>query len=105
MSYHSSQDLLLHLGDIVAKGPDSLRVLSQFSEANVTGVRGNHEQTVIEWRAWIEWVEGHHGGKKWLRDLEHKYPHGFHSKKKMPKLKWAIPKGLEFTGDHYKLAR
>ena len=104
MSYNSSRDLLLHLGDIVAKGPDSLQVLKQFSEANVTGVRGNHEQTVIGWRAWIEWVEGQHGGKQWLKKLEQKYPHGYDSKHKH-KLKWSIPKDWEFTGDHYNLAR
>lgn len=89
----------------MAKGPDSLQVLSQFSEANVTGVRGNHDQTVVEWRTWMEWVEGHRGGKTWLEKLERKYPYGFNSKKHKLKLKWTIPKNWEFKGDHYKLAR
>jgi predicted phosphodiesterase len=96
---------LFHLGDFVAKGPDSLQILSQFSDANVTGVRGNHDQMVIEWRAWIEWVEEHRRGKSWLKKLERKYKHGFHSKKPKHKLKWAIPRHWEFMGDHYNIAR
>ena len=89
----------------MAKGPDSLQVLSEFSDANITGVRGNHEQTVIDWRSWITWVEGDRGGKKWLKKLEDKHPKGFDSEKDKRKLKWPIPKKWEFMGDHYKIAR
>ena len=34
------------------------------------GVRGNQDQKVVEWRAWIEWVAGQKGGKDWLHKME-----------------------------------
>lgn len=36
---------------------------------NITGVRGNHDQDVIEWRGWQEWVATLPGGSEWLSDL------------------------------------
>lgn len=56
VQYNPETDLLVHVGDLVAKGPDSANVMKTISTHNVTGVRGNHDQKVIEWRGWIEWV-------------------------------------------------
>jgi hypothetical protein len=44
------------VGDILAKGPDSIKVISYMREQHAVGVRGNHDQKVIEWRAWMEEV-------------------------------------------------
>lgn len=59
LSYDLSKDVLISTGDIIAKGPlnGSLAVLSWMASRNVTAVRGNHDQKVIEWRSWINWSE------------------------------------------------
>ena len=74
VDFNPSNDLLIHVGDIVAKGPHvgSMSVLSYMSTHNITGVRGNHDEKVIEWRGWIDWVESHEGGVEWLMNLEKK---------------------------------
>ncbi|CAG7852860.1 SubName: Full=Uncharacterized protein {ECO:0000313/EMBL:CCA72927.1} [Serendipita indica DSM 11827] len=106
VKYSEHSDYLIHVGDLVAKGPHSDHVLSTVSHANVTGVRGNHDQKVIEWRQWIEWVQSHHGGRAWLRDMESKTDSELEDmKKKAGKRKWKIPDGWEFGGEHYLIAR
>lgn len=96
---------MIHVGDLVAKGPSSAAVLQQLSAANVTGVRGNHDQKVIEWAAWIEWVVSHHGGRAWLKDMESKTPEELDTMRKKSGRKWKIPDGWEFGGEHYYIAR
>lgn len=75
MDYDSSRDVLIHVGDVIATGSlnGSLAVLQFLSEHKVTGVRGNHDQKVVEWREWLNWIESHPGGKDWLRRLERKW--------------------------------
>ncbi|KAF8257024.1 Metallo-dependent phosphatase-like protein [Lactarius quietus] len=122
------KDTLIHLGDIIAKGPHtgSLSVLSFMSTHNITGVRGNHDQMVIEWRAWLNWVQDLEAGagSRWLLDLEEKWEQGNSSgvldddsdtehwvKEQMREgskdHKWwsRIPKGWKLFSDHYRVAR
>lgn len=77
ISYNPKKDKLIHCGDISAKGPrsGSLHVLSYMSHNNISGVRGNHDQKVIEWRAWIEWVYGLYRGqgREWLEMLHRRW--------------------------------
>ncbi|KAI9440068.1 calcineurin-like phosphoesterase [Lactarius indigo] len=128
ISYNGDKDTLIHLGDIIAKGPHegSLSVLSFMSTNNITGVRGNHDQKVIEWRAWINWVQGLESGtgSRWLLDLEEKWEQGNVSgkldddsdtedwvKEQMrdgrKDHKWwsRVPKGWKLFSDHYRVAR
>ncbi|KAL7417133.1 Metallo-dependent phosphatase-like protein [Mrakia frigida] len=56
LNYQPKKDVLLHVGDTVAKGPDPLEVLALLRKYEVMGVRGNHDQPVIEWRSWMEHV-------------------------------------------------
>ncbi|CAM9180383.1 unnamed protein product [Chrysoparadoxa australica] len=46
---YSPGDLLLFLGDLVAKGPDSVGVIQMARELGAIGVRGNHEYEVLRW--------------------------------------------------------
>lgn len=128
VSYNKEKDTLIHLGDITAKGPHegSLSVLSFLSTNNITGVRGNHDQKVIEWRAWLEWIgELEAGaGSQWLLDLEEKWEEGnldgelennhdteMWVKSQMrvgrKERKWwsKIPEGWVLFSDHYRIAR
>ena len=69
VAYDPKSDVLVHLGDIVAKGPHPKRILSTFAAQNITGVRGNHDQKVIQWRAFMNWVQEQKGGRDWFEDL------------------------------------
>ena len=42
------QDLLVSVGDVIDRGPDSLRCLALLPEAWVVAVRGNHEQMALD---------------------------------------------------------
>ncbi|KAJ6531830.1 Metallo-dependent phosphatase-like protein [Mycena capillaripes] len=117
LSYDPSSDVLLHVGDIIAKGPHegSMAVLSYMTTHNITGVRGNHDQKVIEWRGWLEWIGGLEGGKHWLHDFHAKAeaagaddPEAWAEKHfKKHKSKWwkRIPEGWKILSDHYRVAR
>ncbi|KAI5481313.1 hypothetical protein MNV49_004935 [Pseudohyphozyma bogoriensis] len=52
----SAHDTLVHAGDLVAKSPlnATLQVVALMREMGAKGVRGNHDQGAIEWRAWME---------------------------------------------------
>ncbi|KAL5504430.1 hypothetical protein ACEPAH_8505 [Sanghuangporus vaninii] len=115
-NYNPSTDHLIHAGDIVAKGPldGSLDVLTFVTKHNITGIRGNHDQMVIGWRAWIENVLSQAGGRYWLEKLEKKKKKEREAylkdlKKALKKGKeeeWKrIPDDWEFMGDHYTVAR
>jgi hypothetical protein len=94
-------------------------VLSYMASNNITGVRGNHDQKVIEWRAWIEWIHKLDGGSGaiWLDNLEQQWQEAYVAKgfdeykwiKKHKKgnRKWwgKIPKGWKLFSDHYRVAR
>ncbi|PVU93603.1 hypothetical protein BB559_003230 [Furculomyces boomerangus] len=42
-------DKLILLGDLVAKGPDSIGVIRRAMELEAIGVRGNHDDLVLRW--------------------------------------------------------
>lgn len=46
---YSPGDLLVFLGDMVAKGPESIPVIRLAREVGALSVRGNHENEVIRW--------------------------------------------------------
>lgn len=71
LTYDPSHDKFIHVGDLIAKGSNdgSLKVLDFMATHNITGVRGNHDQKVIEWRAWMDWIQTLPGGRAYLRDL------------------------------------
>src|SRR2546428_12891335 len=43
-------DSLVFVGDLVARGPNSLGVLDIARRSGATIVRGNHEQKLLDWR-------------------------------------------------------
>lgn len=47
----SSGDRLVFVGDLIARGPDSIGVLDVARRTGAVIVRGNHEQKLVEWRA------------------------------------------------------
>lgn len=124
MKYSPSQDVLFHVGDIVSKGSlqGSLAVLQFMASNNITGVRGNHDQIIIEWRNWYNWVSNCPGGKEWLDRLQAQWEKArsndpdveleawLKQQKKASRRKdkawWKlIPTGWTILDDHYHIAK
>jgi len=60
----TSGDRLVMVGDLVARGPDSLGVLDVVRRTGAVVVRGNHEQKLVEWRAGRSaWMHGEAAAK------------------------------------------
>lgn len=103
LSYSPSSDTLVHVGDLVAKGEHSIDVLRWFEERNILGVRGNHDQPVIQWRAWMEWA----GGDAWeglVSELSEE-KNAEVVAERVGKMGKSWPKGLEWKGDHWHIAK
>jgi hypothetical protein len=47
-------DLVVFLGDLVSKGPDSIAVVQMAREIGAIGVRGNHDFEVVRWHQAIK---------------------------------------------------
>ncbi|KAH7915670.1 Metallo-dependent phosphatase-like protein [Hygrophoropsis aurantiaca] len=120
VSYDPQQDTLIHLGDIITKGPvkGSLAVLSYLSANKVKGVRGNNDQKVIEWRAWMDWILSLPGGEEWLIQKDKNWPkhRNFYDSMYLghddavddaANKHWGdrVPKGWAPLNKHYKVAR
>jgi predicted phosphodiesterase len=102
LNYSPSHDTLIHVGDLVAKGSRHSDVLDWFQEHNVLGVRGNHDQPVIQWRAWMEWT----GGYSWeeaMDELNNEELSEVEMRVGKMGRKW--PKGWEWKGEHWHIAR
>ena len=60
----ASGDRLVFVGDLVARGPDSLGVLDVVRRTGAIVVRGNHEQKLLDWRrARAAWMHGEAAAK------------------------------------------
>lgn len=70
LRYKPHKDTLIHAGDTMTKGPKSMQVLEFLASNNITGVRGNHDQKIIEWRAWFNWVRSFPDGPEWIANYE-----------------------------------
>jgi Calcineurin-like phosphoesterase len=120
--YSTTKDVLIHVGDIVTKGPhkDSMALLTYLASNNITGVRGNNDQKVVEWRGWLNWIVSLPDGKAWLDHLEKVAPSSHADKRKLldwmkdqrkaaskEDKKWwrRIPDKWVLFSDHYKVAR
>lgn len=68
----SSGDQLVFVGDLIARGPDSLGVLDIARRSGALIVRGNHEQKLLDWREDEEVVLGrtHMDVARALRDVD-----------------------------------
>ncbi|KAG6899296.1 hypothetical protein C0993_011458 [Termitomyces sp. T159_Od127] len=118
VSYDPSSDVLIPVGDFLTRGPhaDSMRTLSFMASNNITAVRGNHDQSVIEWRAWIHWINTQPGGTRWLKETHDEWfaveNEGLDTwinkkKHKSKDIKWweKIPKGWKIFDVHYAIAQ
>jgi hypothetical protein len=97
-----------------------MALLTYLASNNITGVRGNNDQEVVEWRGWLNWIVSLPGGKVWLDRLEKMSPKSDTDNKKLKDWmkdqrkaaskddkKWwkLIPKKWVLFSDHYRVAR
>ncbi|KAF9133112.1 hypothetical protein BGW39_010546 [Mortierella sp. 14UC] len=54
VEHNPQRDTVILAGDIVAKGPQSLKVVDRAMELQIKCVRGNHDDTVIRWRGFLD---------------------------------------------------
>ncbi|KAF9533823.1 Metallo-dependent phosphatase-like protein [Crepidotus variabilis] len=124
VGYQTGHDVLIHTGDIVTRGSmkGSMKILDFLATHNITGVRGNNDQQVVEWRGWFDWILAMPGGLRWLERLESKWE-GIQEDEPSTDLddfldferqnssgqdrKWwqTIPKKWKPLSDHYLVAR
>ncbi|KAG0214832.1 hypothetical protein BGX33_001773 [Mortierella sp. NVP41] len=57
IEHNPQKDTLVLAGDIVAKGPQSLKVIDRLIDLQAKCVRGNHDDTVIRWRGFLDSLE------------------------------------------------
>ncbi|KAF9100749.1 hypothetical protein BGX27_000262 [Mortierella sp. AM989] len=65
IKFNPSKDTIVLAGDIVAKGPHSLKVIDRAIKLDAKCVRGNHDDKVIRWRGFLDSLSG-----RQLEDLE-----------------------------------
>lgn len=67
LSYNSEHDTIFFAGDLLAKSShaSSISVIDFLvkhhkinGKETIFPVRGNHDQLIVQWRAWREWFEG-----------------------------------------------
>ncbi|KAJ2555749.1 hypothetical protein EV175_002190 [Coemansia sp. RSA 1933] len=54
VQYQQGQDQIVLVGDLVAKGPDSIAVVQKAISIGAWCVRGNHDDRVIRWREFLD---------------------------------------------------
>lgn len=114
--------MFVHVGDIVTRGrhKDSMALLTYLASNNITGVRGNNDQKVVEWRGWLNWIASLPGGTDWLDRLEKmslnidthnnklvEWMKDQRNEASKDEKKWwkLIPNDWVLFSDHYKVAR
>ncbi|KAG1822025.1 Metallo-dependent phosphatase-like protein [Suillus subaureus] len=118
--YDSERDSLIHVGDLETRATihDSIDVLSFMSSNKILGVRGNNDQKVIEWRAWMDWILSLPGGEEWLSVMDKRWPNldgdkrlqrveleNWFKTSKYASWKKMVPAGWHPLGNHYRVAR
>lgn len=69
-------DRLIHVGDLVDRGPESESVLEWLAQPLVHAVRGNHEDMAIRWPSGdIDWIDYADNGGSWMITLDREMQH------------------------------
>jgi hypothetical protein len=93
-----------------------MSVLSFMATNNITGVRGNHDQKVVEWRSWLDWIRSMEEGPEWLDAMHRNWlvaqsqgvelEAWIEHEKKVDKTAWwqKVPNNWKLFGEHYRIA-
>ncbi|KAI8595117.1 Metallo-dependent phosphatase-like protein, partial [Dissophora ornata] len=96
IKYDSSADVLILAGDLVAKGPKSLKVIDKARDLKAKCVRGNHDDKVIRWRGFLDSLS-----LQELNALDAEDTNLDDDMEQQPH----IPSDLDKNSEHYQIAR
>lgn len=69
VNYDPSTDIIYSVGDLIDRGPDSVKVVDFFLGDRRYAIKGNHEHMMLSPREWFDvWVSN--GGYECITDLE-----------------------------------
>lgn len=132
LSFDPSHDKLIHVGDVIAKGPEPHAVMDYLRFNQAKGVRGNHDEKVIEWRSWMRWAgkgyqsadaqrrgdtsKKHTGWRAFLDDLDAQFPPNADDEelsesqqeelyKTLAAQSKSFPKDWSWRSEHWRIAR
>jgi len=57
IEYQPLRDHLIFVGDLVAKGPESIKVVSLARSLEASCVRGNHDDKMLRWKTFLNSLE------------------------------------------------
>jgi serine/threonine protein phosphatase 1 len=66
-NYDPTKDVVYSVGDMIDRGPDSVKVLEFFQQERCYAVKGNHELMAMDIDWWDTWI--HNGGAECREDL------------------------------------
>jgi serine/threonine protein phosphatase 1 len=70
LKFDKEKDRLFSLGDLIDRGPDSIKVLEWLKEPWFFPIKGNHEVMVCEYYTGKDWKDSYAGhGGQWFIDL------------------------------------
>lgn len=107
---------MLILNDFAARNvlgvymPTSKPTFDELSYS-IVGVRGNHDQKIIEWRSWFNWVRTFPEGERWLATYVDESVHAVQNGTSLeplslsPNKRFPIPEGWEWASQHWQIAR
>lgn len=90
----------------------NLTSLSKFTP----GVRGNHDQKIVEWRSWFNWVRSFPDGQDWIDNYEDEIPDTVTANsdlwsktiiasKKPGSRRFPFPDDWKWASEHWRVAR
>ncbi|WVN87040.1 uncharacterized protein L203_102216 [Cryptococcus depauperatus CBS 7841] len=102
ISYSVEKDTLVHVGDLVVRGLKNEDILWWMNDRNIKGVRGNHDQAVIQWRTWMQWAGGA-DWEVWVDSMGEKEEEQVLDV--LGKVKKQFPNEWKWKSKHWKVAR
>lgn len=132
LSFDPKHDKIIHVGDVIAKGPEPHSVLDYLRKNKVQGVRGNHDEKVIEWRSWMRWAgkgyqadsstrsndddDNEEGWRRFIDELDRQFPPNAENdelsdsqrkqlEEELASKSKSFPKDWSWRSEHWKIAR
>lgn len=92
-NYDPAKDVVYSVGDMINRGPDSVKVIEFFQQERCYAIKGNHELMAADRDWWETWLAPHIGGLQCMDALgRHGYDHQW-LKDQIRDLPWAIEVG------------
>lgn len=92
-NYDPAKDVIYSVGDMIDRGPDSVKIVQFFQQERCYAIKGNHELMALDRDWWDTWVAN--GGAQCLDDLEQQGLDHSWLKDQLRDLPWVIEVGQD----------